>query len=211
MYNNEIMNRFVKPKFAGAVKGASGIGTAQSVTTNEIIKISLKIDENEVITDAKFKAFGGAVIIATADVACEIVEGLSLREAEELHETQIMDKLIDIANDRLYAPVLAINAISDAINDYYKKKRRHEKQKLREQGMSNEEIRAYFEKFDSEQEAKEQAQESGYYDDYDYNETTDEDFDKDDVEDDEDFENEDSAKEHLSGSAILSKYFGINK
>lgn len=207
MYNSEIMSRFVKPKFAGGLKGANGVGSSQSVSTNEIIKIFLSVDEQGVINEAKFKAFGSATIIATADVACEILIGLSLREAEELHESQILDKLVDMSKERLYAPVLAISAIADAINDYYKRQRRALKQQLRKQGLSEPEIKERLALLDKERDAENSSETGSVYDDYA------EDIEDNYLEDEDDVdENDDDLNdEHLSGSSIMAKYFGINK
>ena len=155
MYNNEIMNRFTNPQFVGTLRGANGVGMAQDPNTNEIIKFYLIVDENGIIEDAKFKAFGSAVVIAVADATCQTIIGLSVSEAEELHEVQIIDGLGEIPQARLYAPILAMNAINDAINDYHKKMRRLEKQRLREQGMSDDEIKKYLAKMDNNEQFEE--------------------------------------------------------
>lgn len=204
MYNNEIMNRFANPQFVGTLRGANGVGMAQDPNTNEIIKFYLIVDENGIIEDAKFKAFGSAVVIAVADATCQTIIGLSVSEAEELHEVQIVDGLGEIPQARLYAPILAMNAINDAINDYHKKLRRLEKQRLREQGMSDDEIKKYLAKMDN----NKQFEESVAF------EADDEDFEAEEyaenngtTENGNEQSNEDT-QEHLSGASILAKYFG---
>ena len=201
MYNNEIMNRFVNPQFVGTLKGSNGVGMAQDASTNEIIKFYLLIDENGIIEDARFKAFGSAVVIAIADATCQTIIGLSVSDAEELHEVQIVDGLGEIPQERLYAPILAMNAINDAINDYHKRMRRIEKQKLREQGMSDEEIKEHLAAIDDnnpiDAELEPENDENDLFIEQEHTNNSDE------------IETiNDDAQEHLSGASILAKYFG---
>ena len=197
MYNNEIMNKFINPQFVGTLKGSNGVGMAQDASTNEIIKFYLLIDEDGIIEDARFKAFGGAVTIAVADATCQTIIGLSVSDAEELHEAQIISELGEIPQERLYAPILAMNAINDAINDYHKRMRRLEKQRLREQGMSDEEIKEYLTTID---ESKQVESENDEYELFEEQENVNV--------DDESEKIDDELQEHLSGASILAKYFG---
>ncbi len=204
MYNNEIMNRFTNPQFVGTLRGANGVGMAQDPNTNEIIKFYLIVDENGIIEDAKFKAFGSAVVIAVADATCQTIIGLSVSEAEELHEVQIIDGLGEIPQARLYAPILAMNAINDAINDYHKKMRRLEKQRLREQGMSDDEIKKYLATMENNELFEEPVALEADDEDYDAEEYAEN---NDTTENGNKQSNEDT-QEHLSGASILAKYFG---
>lgn len=204
MYNNEIMNRFTNPQFVGTLRGANGVGMAQDPNTNEIIKFYLIVDENGIIEDAKFKAFGSAVVIAVADATCQTIIGLSVSEAEELHEVQIIDGLGEIPQARLYAPILAMNAINDAINDYHKKMRRLEKQRLREQGMSDDEIKKYLAKMDNNEQFEEPVTFEADDEDFEAEEYAEN---NDTTENGNEQSNEDP-QEHLSGASILAKYFG---
>lgn len=204
MYNNEIMNRFTNPQFVGTLRGANGVGMAQDPNTNEIIKFYLIVDENGIIEDAKFKAFGSAVVIAVADATCQTIIGLSVSEAEELHEVQIVDGLGEIPQARLYAPILAMNAINDAINDYHKKMRRLEKQRLREQGMSDDEIKKYLAKMDNNEQFEEPVAFEADDEDFEAEEYAEN---NDTTENGNEQSNEDT-QEHLSGASILAKYFG---
>ncbi len=207
MYNNEIMNRFANPQFVGTLRGANGVGMAQDPNTNEVIKFYLLVDENGIIEDAKFKAFGSAVVIAVADATCQTLIGLSVSEAEELHEAQIIDGLGEIPQARLYAPILAMNAINDAINDYHKKMRRLEKQRLREQGMSDEEIKEHLAAMDENGQFKEPVENADEYDEYEVEEN-DETVENNDTIDFESEQPSKDAQENLSGASILAKYFG---
>ena len=79
MYSNEVLNRFKNPKFAGALRGANAIGKAGSDACGDIVKIYLLVDEDGVISLAKFKAFGGVSTIvacdAVPDPVCTFIHG----------------------------------------------------------------------------------------------------------------------------------------
>ena len=137
MYNKEIMDRFLAPKFVGAVKGASAVGQAQDPNTNEMIKFSFAIDEDSVISDCKFKAFGSPVVIALSDATCENIIGMSIEDLEEISESQVLNYLKDIPEERIYVVFLIIDALNDAIDDYYKKLRRLEKKMQKENKENN--------------------------------------------------------------------------
>ncbi len=207
MYNNEIMNRFANPQFVGTLRGANGVGMAQDPNTNEIIKFYLLVDEDGIIEDAKFKAFGSAVVIAVADATCQTLIGLSVSEAEELHEVQIIDGLGEIPRARLYAPILAMNAINDAINDYHKKMRRLEKQRLREQGMSDEEIKEHLASMDENGQFEDLAENTVEFENYEAEENEEGVENNGTIEPDNEQPTEET-QEHLSGASILAKYFG---
>ena len=132
MYNKEIMDRFITPKFVGVVKGASAIGQAQDPNTNEMIKFYFNVNQENVISECKFKAFGSPVVIALSDVTAENIIGMSIEELEEISEKQVLSYLKDLPEERLYVVFLIIDALNDTIDDYYKKLKRHEKKMQKE-------------------------------------------------------------------------------
>ena len=127
MYSNEVLNRFKNPKFAGALRGANAIGKAGSDACGDIVKIYLLVDEDGVISLAKFKAFGGVSTIVACDEACEILAGLSLEEALSLTSDEIFDQFQGgVPQDKAYSTVVVEEAINNAVEDYYKRKEREE-------------------------------------------------------------------------------------
>ena len=73
MYNKKVMEIFQNPQNVGEIKGASGVGTVGNEACGDIMKLFLKIDENDVIIDAKFKTFGCAAAIVSSSVTKEII------------------------------------------------------------------------------------------------------------------------------------------
>ena len=78
MYNKTVMSRFSKPRFAGNVKKPEAVAEVTNLDCGDVVKISARIDEKEVIREAKFKAFGSVATIASCDVACYLMIGKTL-------------------------------------------------------------------------------------------------------------------------------------
>ena len=75
MYSDKVMDHFQNPRNVGEIENASGVGTVGNAKCGDIMKMYLKIDENEIITDVKFKTFGCGAAIATSSVATELIKG----------------------------------------------------------------------------------------------------------------------------------------
>lgn len=129
MFNERILNRFTNPKYAGGLRGANGTGRSEDPARGDIIKIYISVNDENVITDAKFKAYGGVCTIAVCDVACYLIEGRSLEAALRTNFYQIKEELGSLPEDRDYAALLAEEAIKNAVEDFYKKKEKDLKSK----------------------------------------------------------------------------------
>ena len=121
MYNEKVMKMFQHPKNTGEIRGASGVGTVGNASCGDIMKIYLKIDENEIITDAKFKTFGCAAAIVSSDVAVSLIKGKSVDEALKVTNQDVLDVLGEMPAHKIHCSVLAQEAIEEAIKDYRKK------------------------------------------------------------------------------------------
>ena len=84
------------------------------------MKLQIKVDDEGVIADAKFKTFGCGSAIAASSLATEWVRGKSINEALELDNTQIVDEL-SLPPVKIHCSVLAEDAIKAAISDYKSK------------------------------------------------------------------------------------------
>lgn len=121
MYNEKVMKLFQHPKNTGEIRGASGVGTVGNASCGDIMKIYLKIDENEIITDAKFKTFGCAAAIVSSDVAVSLIKGKSIDDALKVTNQDVLDVLGEMPAHKIHCSVLAQEAIEEAIKDYRKK------------------------------------------------------------------------------------------
>ena len=120
MYTKKIMDIFQNPKHVGIIRGADGVGQVGNAVCGDIMKITIKIEDNKII-DAKFKTFGCVAAIASSSVACGLIIGKTLDEAKALTNKQVLEVLGEVPANKIHCSVLAEEAINLAIEDYYKK------------------------------------------------------------------------------------------
>jgi len=123
-YNDLVMNTFRQQKNAGALKGANAIGTAGNKTCGDIIKIYLKINQNDVIENASFKTFGCVSAIASSSITCDLIRGKTVDEALKLTNRDVVDALGGLPPIKIHCSVLAKEAIDDAVKRYRKKQQK---------------------------------------------------------------------------------------
>ena len=122
-YSDKVMEHYERPRNVGSLdSGDSSVGTALvgAPECGDVMKLQIKVDENEKIIDAKFKTFGCGSAIAASSLATEWVKGKSIDEANTLQNTDIVKEL-SLPPVKIHCSVLAEDAIKGAINDYRKK------------------------------------------------------------------------------------------
>lgn len=117
MYNQKVLDAFAHPQNVGEIENADGVGMVGNATCGDIMKISLKI-ENDVIVDAKFQTFGCAAAIATSSTATQMVIGMTVEEALKLTNAKVVEYLEGLPPQKIHCSVLAEEAIKKAIEDY---------------------------------------------------------------------------------------------
>ena len=121
MYNKKVMEIFQNPKNVGELKGANGIGTVGNESCGDIMKLYLKINENQIVENATFKTFGCAAAIVSSSVATEMIKGKSVDDALKLENESIIEYLGGLPDNKIHCSILAKEAIEEAIKDYRKK------------------------------------------------------------------------------------------
>lgn len=121
MYNSKVMEAFANPKNVGVIENASGEGTVGNASCGDIMKITLKI-ENDIIVDAKFQTFGCAAAIATSSTATQMIIGMTVDEALQVTNAKVVEELEGLPPQKMHCSVLAEEAIKKAIEDYKSKK-----------------------------------------------------------------------------------------
>lgn len=128
LYNDTVMDNFLNPKNVGEIENADGIGEVGAAACGDIMKISLKISDDGIIEDAKFRTFGCASAIAASSMATEMIKGKTIEEAAKLTNQDILNKLggedywKNKLPQKIHCSVLAESAIEAALEDYKKKK-----------------------------------------------------------------------------------------
>ncbi len=121
MYTDKVMDHFVNPRNVGEIDDASGVGQVGNAKCGDIMKIFIKVDENDVITDVKFKTFGCGAAIASSSMATELVKGKTVDEALQITNKMVIEALGGLPPVKLHCSVLAEEALHAAIADYREK------------------------------------------------------------------------------------------
>ena len=120
-YSEKVMDHFTNPRNVGEIENADGVGVVGNAKCGDIMKMYLKIDENDVIVDCKFKTFGCGAAIATSSMATELVKGHTVSEALKLTNSAVVEALDGLPAVKIHCSVLAEEAIKTAVADYYGK------------------------------------------------------------------------------------------
>lgn len=119
-YNDKVIDHFENPKNVGSLdKDSSNVGTGLvgAPECGDVMKLQIKVDENQNIIDAKFKTFGCGSAIASSSLATEWVKGKTIDEALEIKNTEIVEEL-SLPPVKIHCSVLAEDAIKAAIKNY---------------------------------------------------------------------------------------------
>ncbi|MGN1227012.1 MAG: iron-sulfur cluster assembly scaffold protein [Christensenellales bacterium] len=117
MYSDKIMQIFANPKNVGNLKGADATGEASN-EFGEVVKIYLN-GEDGIITDVRFKAYGGVVAIASASVVTTLIKGKFLDDAINVSNDMILQSLGGVIDkDKMPSLVIAKDAMLLAIKNY---------------------------------------------------------------------------------------------
>ena len=120
-YSEKVMDHFTNPRNVGEIEDADGVGVVGNAKCGDIMKMYLKIDDNGVITDCKFKPFGCGAAIATSSMATELVKGHTVDDALKLTNKAVVEALDGLPPVKVHCSVLAEEAIKTAVADYYTK------------------------------------------------------------------------------------------
>jgi len=123
-YSKQIIDHFENPRNVGSLdKESRDVGTAivGAPACGDVMKLQIKVDENGVIQDAKFKTYGCGSAIASSSLVTEWIKGRTLEEAQEIKNIDIAKEL-SLPPVKIHCSVLAEDAIKSAIEDYKSKK-----------------------------------------------------------------------------------------
>jgi Fe-S cluster assembly scaffold IscU len=126
-YSKELLDHYENPKNVGAFdKNEKGVGTGLvgAPACGDVMKLQIKVSDDGIITDAKFKTFGCGSAIASSSLATEWIKGMEIDKAEKITNKEIAQEL-SLPPVKIHCSVLAEEAIKAAIEDYKKNKQNH--------------------------------------------------------------------------------------
>ena len=119
-YSDKVMDHYENPRNVGRLdKESSEVGTGMvgAPACGDVMLLQIKVNDNGIIEDAKFKTYGCGSAIASSSLLTEWVKGRSLDEAGSITNSEIADELA-LPPVKIHCSVLAEDAIKAAIKDY---------------------------------------------------------------------------------------------
>ena len=123
-YSKELLDHYENPKNVGAFdKNEKGVGTGLvgAPACGDVMKLQIKVSDDGIITDAKFKTFGCGSAIASSSLATEWIKGMEIDKAQKITNKEIAEEL-SLPPVKIHCSVLAEEALKAAIEDYKKTK-----------------------------------------------------------------------------------------
>lgn len=122
-YSNKVIDHYEHPRNVGALdKNDPNVGTGMvgAPACGDVMKLQIKVSDNGVIEDAKFKTYGCGSAIASSSLVTEWLKGKTLDQAQTIKNSQIAEEL-ELPPVKIHCSVLAEDAIKAAIADYQAK------------------------------------------------------------------------------------------
>jgi nitrogen fixation NifU-like protein len=123
-YSNKVIDHYENPRNVGSLDKADpavGTGLVGAPACGDVMKLQIKVNDQGVIEDAKFKTFGCGSAIASSSLVTEWVKGRTVEEALTIKNTDVAQEL-NLPPVKIHCSVLAEDAIKAAIADYQKKR-----------------------------------------------------------------------------------------
>lgn len=124
-YSDKVIDHYTNPSNVGTLdknKTNVGTGLVGAPECGDVMRIQIEVDDNNIITDAKFKTFGCGSSIASSSLATEWLKGKNIDDAMRIGNMDVVNELA-LPPVKVHCSVLAEDAIKAAINDYRDKNR----------------------------------------------------------------------------------------
>ncbi len=121
-YSEKVLDHYENPRNVGVIDEDQSVGTGMvgAPACGDVMKLQIRVDDDGIIRDAKFKTYGCGSAIASSSLVTEWVKGKSLDQAAEIKNTHIAEELA-LPPVKIHCSVLAEDAIAAAIDNYRQK------------------------------------------------------------------------------------------
>jgi len=119
-YSDKVLDHYNNPRNVGSLDKADpsvGTGMVGGPACGDVMKLQIKVSDEGIIEDAKFKTYGCGSAIASSSLVTELLKGKTLREATDIKNSDIATELA-LPPVKIHCSVLAEDAIKAAIKDY---------------------------------------------------------------------------------------------
>ncbi|MBX9753341.1 MAG: nitrogen fixation NifU-like protein [Pseudomonas sp.] len=123
-YSEKVIDHYENPRNVGKMDAEDpdvGTGMVGAPACGDVMRLQIKVNEQGIIEDAKFKTYGCGSAIASSSLATEWMKGKTLDEAETIKNTHLAEELA-LPPVKIHCSVLAEDAIKAAVRDYKQKK-----------------------------------------------------------------------------------------
>ena len=131
-YSEQVIDHYENPRNVGSFdKNEEGVGTGMvgAPACGDVMKLQIKVNDDGVITDAKFKTYGCGSAIASSSLVTEWLKGRTLDEAQQIKNSEIATELA-LPPVKIHCSILAEDAIKAAVNDYRNRQSQNKDQAL---------------------------------------------------------------------------------
>jgi len=119
-YSDKVLDHYENPRNVGSLDKSDpsvGTGMVGAPACGDVMKLQIKVNDEGIIEDAKFKTYGCGSAIASSSLVTEMLKGKNLEEAQEIKNSTIAEELA-LPPVKIHCSVLAEDAIKAAIKDY---------------------------------------------------------------------------------------------
>ena len=123
-YSNKVIDHYENPRNVGTFdKGDDSVGTGMvgAPACGDVMRLQIKVNDEGIIEDAKFKTYGCGSAIASSSLVTELLKGKSLDEAMAIKNSEIAEEL-ELPPVKIHCSILAEDAVKAAVSDYRKKR-----------------------------------------------------------------------------------------
>ncbi len=119
-YSQKVIEHFQNPHNYGRIDNADGIGEVGNLICGDVMKLYIKV-KDKMIKDIKFETFGCVGAISTSSVVTDLVKNKTISSALKLTNGHVLKELGGLPPIKIHCSLLAVDALNEAIYDYYKK------------------------------------------------------------------------------------------